>query len=480
MSFYDFLEASGAVLDSLLAQLVGNKNDYKGRLGSARKVLKRKHKHNGLRIGDKYVSLKQSLNGGLLLISKTGGGKSSKIFLQNLLGAAKMYPTNFICLDPTGELRDRSMPYLCDELEYEEDIINFSDASKSTITWNPIENLPQHRIHRFASELVALSSDSAPKDPIWNNLSSNLLAMNIRLLQLIGIQECINMYNVRFLVLTLQADNEKMNKLIAKYCDDSLFQDFKSFLNNDDKFLQSVLSSTLSVLNPWLDEHITKTTATTTLDMHSYRSDERKILFIQNEIMSQSYLKVLNSLFLKEWFTHITEAGIPEQGSNVIAFLIDEASSLKTSDKNFIPFISSQIRKYKSYGIWGYQSFSQCQDLLGREGAQTLKMNTGSVLYLGNQNLETAKEISQSLGKYTYMENDKKAAREVLTAEEVMYQGGAILISGSEPPIKLKKVRAYYEDKKMRKWSEIPVPDISSIIQEMPALLPIDELIKNV
>lgn len=478
MSIYDMLERGQAILDGLFAELFNTKNDYKGKLGNPRKVLKRRHKNNGLRIGDKYISLKQSLSGGLLLISKTGGGKSSKIFLQNLLGAGAMYPTSFICLDPASELRDRSMPYLADELAYQEDIINFSDASKSTVSWNPIEGLSGHRIHRFTTELVGVTSDSSPKDPIWNNMASNLLAMNIRLLQLIGQRQYINLYNVRFLVVTLQADIEKMHKLIAKYCDDALFQDFKSFLNNDEKFLQSVLSSTLSVLNPWLDENIIKTTASTNLDMSSYRSDDPKVLFIQNDIMSQSYLKGLNSLFLKEWFSHITESGIPKPESNIIAFLIDEASSLKTSDKNFIPFISSQIRKYKSYGIWGYQSFSQCQDLLGKEGAQTLKMNTGSVLYLGNQNLDTAQEISKSIGKYTYKENDKKMSREVRTAEEIMYQEGGILISGNQPPIHLRNIKGYYQDRKQRIWSEQAAPEIIPITQEMPSLLPIDELIK--
>lgn len=465
------------LLDELLAELTGTKNDYKGRLGKATTILKRKHRNNGLRIGNKYLSLKQTLDGGLLLISKTGGGKSSKIFLQNLLGASQMFPTNFVCLDPSGELREISMPYLYEELEYEEDIINFSDATGSTVCWNPIANLGEHRVHRFASELVAVTSDANPKDPIWNNMSSNLLSMTIRLLQAIDIPDYINLYNCRHLVVLLQAEREKMHRLIAKYSSDGLFVDFKSFLNNDDKFLQSVLSSTLSVLNPWLDENIIKTTSTTTLDMASYRGDAKKVLFIQNDIMSQSFLKGLNSLFLKEWFTHITEEGIPPTNSNVIAFLIDEASSLRTSDKNFIPFVSSQIRKYRAYGIWGYQSYSQCQELLGREGARTLKMNTGSVLYLGKQDLDTAREISGSLGKYSFEREGKKSTREVRTPEELMYLDGGILVSANQPPIQLKRVQAYYENRKMNQWAQTLPPAIKPIPQLMPPLLPIDELI---
>lgn len=478
MTIQDLLDEGQAILDGLFSQLFDTKNDYKGRLGNARKVLKRKHRQNGLRIGQKYISLKQSLDGGLLLISKTGGGKSSKIFLQNLLGAGEMFPTNFVCLDPAKELRQKSIGYLSQELGYLDDVINFADAFGSSVSWNPIGNLPYHRIHRFTDELVAITSDANPSDPIWNNMASLLLSIIIRLLKLIGLKEYINLYNSRYLITLMQSENPKMDKLIAKFCDDMLFEEFKAFLNNDSKFLQNIYSSTLSVLSPWRDENVIKTTSSTTLNMNSYRGETPKVLYIQNDVMSQSYLKGINSLFLKEWFTHIIDADVPDNDSPVIAFLVDEASTVRTSDKGFIPLITSQVRKYRSYGIWGYQSYSQCENLLGKEGAKTLKMNTGCVLYLGKQNIEVAQEISRSLGKFTYKKGDKKLTREVLTADEIMHQKGAILDADNQPPIRLKRVHGYFEHRKQRERSEIPAPPISPISQDMPPLLPIDELIQ--
>ena len=214
--------------------------------------------------------------------------------------------------------------------------------------------------------------------------------------------------------------------------------------------------------------------------MASYRTSN-KILFIQNDIMSQSYLTNLNSLFLKRWFSFITEQGVPSKDKHIISFLIDEASSLKMSDKQFIPFVVSQIRKYRCYGIWGFQSFAQVQNLYGKEGAETLKHNTGTVFYLGNQDLETGRAISQALGKYSYRKDDRKLTREVLTPQEAMYLKGAehggILVSGHQPPMIIKTIAPHYKHRKFQSWLYQEAPKISSKAHNMPPLLPLKELI---
>ena len=472
---------------TLIISLFTKSHTYKGRMGKAKTVLRRSHTQNGLRIGKKYISLKQSLDGGMLLLGSTGSGKSSKIFLQNLFGASKMIPTSFICLDPTHEQRDKAMPYLAEELDYAEDIINFSDATKSTVTWNPLDGLKADRVHRFAEELVVVNSTSKPKDPIWNNMSALVISMHIHMLKslepILGSNRYTNLYNVRYLTSLMQSNIEVVNRLYSKFANESLYVDYRGFLNSEEKFFTNVLSSVLSVLVQWKDSNVIRTTSSTTLDMASYRYSKR-ILFIQNDIMSQNYLKGINSLFLKSWFDHITEAGIPKDpDSHVLAFMIDEASSLRTADPMFVPFITSQIRKYKSYGIWGFQSYNQCIDLYTREGAETLRANTGSVLYLGHQDLQTGKTISQSLGKYSYSKNDKDGVREVLTPEEVMrlngHKDGGVLVCGNEPPILLKSIPPYFKDKTMREWSEVPAPPLVGISGEMPPLLPIDELLKQ-
>lgn len=486
MNIYDITDASGEFLDGILKQLTGGEHSYKGALGNPRRVLKHRHrKGNGIRLGNRFISMDQSLKGGALLIGKTGSGKSTKVFLVNLLCAPQMHPTSFVCLDLTKELRQKSGGFLSREAGYGEDVVNFSEADLSSVIWNPIEKLKESGIGRFAGEFVAIFSNDNPSDPIWNNMSTTLISILVHLLKLIedalGTNRYTNLYNVRYLTTLIQGEPNKVNALIAKYATEILFSDYKAFISNDSKFLNSVLSSVLSVLVLWTDENVIRTTSSTSINMESYRSEQR-VLWVQGSIMAQKHLTGLNSLFLKEWFTHIVEAGIPEKDSNVIAFLADEMSAVRTSDKNFIPFITSQIRKFNSYGIWGYQSFSQCEELYGKQGASTLKANTGTVLYLGKQDLETATQISRSLGRYSFEKDNKTATREVLTAEEAMYAGakeGGILLCGNERPIVLKRIRAYYEDRKLRKKSEIPVGDISTH-NPMPPLLPIDELIADV
>lgn len=487
MNIYDILDSIEDALDTLLRQLMGNKHSYSGKLGNPRRVLKRRHrKGNGLRIGQKVISIKESLKGGLLLISKTGGGKSSKIFAQNLFGASKMVDTSFVVTDMTAELRNITMPYMEDELGYGEDVLNFANAKESSVEWNPIEHLPLDRINRFASELVAIEGGTSNKDPIWNNTASAIIAMMILLLKsiepILGTNRYTNLFNVRFLVTLIQAEVKKMNVLVSQFGDQMLFTSYRGLIKNDPKFLNSALSNTLSILKNWQDENVIKTTSRTTLDMSLYRS-EKRVLWLQSSVMAQQALTGLNSLFLKEWMTQLMEAGIPKSDEQVIAFLVDEAGALRTSDKGFIPFISSQIRKYKAYGIWGYQSYSQCIDLYGKEGAQTLKNNTGTVLYLGGQDLDTATTISKSLGRYSFTKDDRLQHREVMTPQEVMHKtskDGGILISSGQPPMPLKRIKAYYQNKKFKEWAEEPAPQITNGTLEMPPILPVEELIGDI
>jgi len=484
MHIHDILDSIGDFLDSMLRKLAGNNHNYKGKLGNARKYLKRSHKKgNGIRIGEKYLSITQSLKGGLLLIGKTGIGKSTKIFLQNLFSETTV-PMSYVVFDMTSELRDTAMPYMEEELRYEEDILNSANAKKSTVEWNPIANLPLDRIHRFSDELVAIEGGDQVRDPVWNNTSSRIIATMIRLLQcieaIIKTNRYTNLYNVRYLVTLIQANVKVVNTLVACFGDDMLFTDHRALIRNEKKFLNSCLSNTLSILKLWQDENVIKTTSSTTLDMHAYRR-EKRILWLQASVSSQDYLSGLNSLLLKEWTTQLMEAGIPDPEDHTIAFLVDEAGTIKTKDKQYIPFLTTQLRKYASYMILGFQSFSQCISLYGKEGADILKSNAGSTLYLGSQGLDTATEISRTLGKYSFSNaNGHTSHREVLSPQEVMHstsKDGGILVINGKPPMPLKRIRAWYQNKKYKTWGEKSAPPIQGGIHQMPPLLPIDELI---
>ncbi len=464
---------------SIAINLLKKDHSYKGRYGNWRQILKKRHKQNGIAIGDRFISLKESLNGGMMLLGKTGIGKSSKIF-KMLLFKAENSNSSFVNLDVAGDIREDCYYPIVEKFGYKEEILNFSDASKSTVTWNPIEDLPYEKVNRFSNDLVVINMNSEnSKDPIWSLMSATLIGIIIRVLKRIDLKEYINLFNTRFLIKVLQSEPKKIDALVSKYADDSLFLNYRAFLNNEDRFLNSVLSNTLAVLQQWEDPNIIKVTSSSSLDMDSYR-EEKKVLYLQNDVMAQSYLASLNSLFFTSWFSHITSYIPNSNDDNVIVFGIDEASSLKMK-KDLIPLVVSQLRKHLSYGIWGYQSYSQVQDLLGFQGAETLRQNTGTILYLGNQDLDTGTRISRSLGRYTYDKEDRESVRELLTPEEAMYlddsKQGGILFSGQNRPMKLKRIKAFYEIPKYKKWAEMPAKPIPQMHHDMPPLLPIDSLL---
>lgn len=475
------IESVVELIQLLFDLLFTKDHSYKGAFGKKKKVLAKEHKENGIAIGNQFIDLKTSLAGGMMLLARTGMGKSSKIFKNNLFGAQKT-KASYINLDVSGELRNDCGAFMVEKLGYTEEILNFSDSTKATVTWNPIANLKEEQINRFANDFVSINMNSDPKDPIWNLMSSSLLSISIRLLKRIDLKQYINMYNVRNIISKLQAEPKKIDVLISYYADAYLYQDYKAFLNNEERFLNSVLSNTLACLQQFEDPNIIKTTSTNTLDMESYR-EGKKVLYLQNDVMAQSYLASLNSLFFTQWFSYITAQGIPEEDKQTIVFAIDEASSLKMK-KDILPLVVSQIRKYKSFGIFGYQTYNQVIDLLGLQGAQTLKQNTGTVLYMGDQNLDTARELSSSLGRYSYKSKEQEKTREVLTVEEAMYlddcKEGGLLCVGHHRPIKMKKIKAFYEIPEYKKWSEQEAPEITPISQDLPPLLPIDDFINKI
>lgn len=467
-----------------LADVIGKKShDYKAQFGKKGRVTTNS-RNASLYIGTDAIAPHIAMNS-TLLIGKTGSGKSTKVYHASLLQTptpkieeSDPASMSYVVLDPASELGRDTIAYN-EERGYQIDMLNFSDASTSTVSWNPIEGLTDSGITRFASEYIETSlRNSKSSDPFWGLSARRVLGFSIRLCGLFG-AKYTNLYNARYIVQLLSGDREELDRLLSlPLVPASLFEEYASLVNMGTKLLGSVLATTLASLELFSDPNIARVTSKTRLDMNSFR-DQSHILYVQTKVMDQEYVAILNTLLFSSFFSFSMSA-IPSNNQNTITFFMDECSSLVGMKPSLMSLASSNLRKHRSFFVGGFQSLSQMEDLYGKQNARTITQNAGSTLFFPNQDLASSREISEMLGRYTYVEEDRKHHRELLTVDEVSFskhKDGGLLFSGSERGIFLKYIRPFFKNRTLLKRSKIETKEREYIDASMPPLLPIKQLI---
>ena len=477
----------GGVLQLLveIAEAIGKKShDYRATFGERKKVISYS-KDASLYIGDDAIDQKIAMTSALLF-GRTGSGKSTKVYHSSLLQtpAPKVdeddpRSMSYIVLDPASEL-ERDTAAWNEERGYHTDVINFSDANRSTVSWNPIAGLTNSGVTRFAAEYIETAlRNSNSNDPFWGLSAQRILAFSIRLLRVFGTRYT-NLYNARFIIQTMSGDREELDQLLSKpTIPVDLFEEYVSLVNMGAKLLSSVLATTLASLELFSDPQIAMVTSETTLTMDDYRS-RSSILYVQTKVMDQEYVSILNTLLFSSFFSFCMSE-IPDDSMNSIAFFIDECSSLRMKP-SLLPLAVSNLRKHRSYGVFGFQSTSQLEDLYGQHNARTVIQNAGTCLFFPHQDMTSSRSISEMLGRYSFTENERTERRELLTVDEVSFlkhKEGGLLFSGSERGILLKDIRPFYKNQKLLKRSKTPIVEREYISPTMPELLPISHLIQT-
>lgn len=468
-----------------LVGVIGKKNhDEKASFGSKRKVMSRSTL-SSFYIGDDAIDPHTAYNSAII-IGRTGSGKSAMVYKPSLLQTPKPKveesdPASFsyVVLDPASEL-ERDSAGWNEERGYQTDVINFSDSSRSSVSWNPIEGLSDSEVARFASEYVETAlRTSGTNDPFWGISAQRALRCGVNIMRCF--HGYTNLYNVRNIISLMSSESEELDHLVSlPLVPSSVFEEYASLSSMGDKLKSSVLATTLASLEIFSDPEIARMTARSSLDMESYRA-QSKILYIQTKVMDQEHCAVLNTLLFSKFFAFCMSA-IPEDAENSIMFAIDECSSLRMKP-SLLPLAVSNLRKHRSFGVFGFQSLSQLEDLYGKDNARTVTQNVGTKLFFPHQDLTTSEELSRMLGRYTYKDEEgKKHTRNLLTPDEVSFlehKKGALLFSGTERGVLLKSIRPYYKNRSLLKRSKVEGGEREAIDSQMPALLPIQDIIKQ-
>lgn len=426
---------------------------YKAEFGKKYKLTRRKSAV--LYIGNDPIDLKLTMTSAVL-IGKTGSGKSTSVYFSSLLRAPKpkkgdQASMSYFVLDPAMELEKGSAAYL-ESLGYETETINFLSPEFSTLTWNPIAGLSDAEITLFANEYIETALGKGSSDPFWNLSAARVLAASIRLVKLFGYD---NLVSVRRVVQSMSGDLEAFQLLISQeVVSQELFDEFASILSMGVKLRGSVLATTLSSLQVFSDQRVAVMTDSSSIDMKSFRK-KSKVLYIQNRVMDQSSIAILNTLFFSRLFKECMKE-IPVKDENTIGFFLDELSSLEGMRSSLMALASSNLRKHRAFFVGGFQSVFQMQSLYSKQHTSTILQNV-SRLYFSGQDYQTARELSDELGRYSYTENEQQRSRELLTADEVtnISPESGLLFASGQRGVLLKRIKPYYKNRMLVKRSKL-------------------------
>jgi type IV secretion system protein VirD4 len=436
--------------DSLLSGKPKKNREYIADFASPGSLLSSSHKGFCLN-GRKNLSVKNSYQNALA-IGGTGTGKSTIVLITSLFTML----SSFIVHDPSGELFMKTSGYL-KSIGYRVLVLDFSNLLRSSY-YNLLSRIKSNSdIQKIANMLVEGALGKKSKDPFWNIQATALLTIIISLLQKME-PVYRTMHNVRQILNHMGSQPKSVDALFVKYADDSLFNEYKSFIAYDDKVVNGVIATCKASLQIFSDESIASITSYDDFSFQTFR-DEPTVLFINNSVADQRYYSVLTSIFFEQFFSFLLSR-FPKDHEKDVFLLIDEASSL------YLPTLSlavANVRKHRSGIMLLLQDFNQLIHQYGKQEAEAIKANCFAKIYFTGTSLDTAKELEQIMGRYEY-ENSKgsKIVRPLMTSDEIriMKSTQALLICGNNQPI-MTRLKPFYQQTTFREYSEIPVAELS-------------------
>ncbi len=402
-------------------------HDYKASFGSPGEYFG--YFNKGFAIGSRALTQSQS-HSHFLLSGASGSGKSVSVAVPSIIALSRGR-SSIIINDISGELWNYTSQYLANK-GYEVLRLNFSD-SKYSESFNPLLNCNTiSDIQKVAMMVVRNSLGESKSDPFWEQSAIMLISLFIRF-QVFHLEKTYcTLHNTLLLIQKFATEGDVCDRLIAKTNDEDLLAEYKAFLVSGQKTLQSIISTARTALHIFCDTEVQRTTAKNTIDFAMLRQKPIAI-FLNNPLKDLEYLKPLTALFIQSLFNFVLSRLPNKNDKHDIFFLIDEFASYTFPS---ITVTISNLRKYAGMCII-MQDDSALVARYGQAEANQIKTNCSVQCYLKGSPLRICKELSQTLGNYTYTdEKGVKRSRELMTADEIRMTDACITIINNQPPLK--------------------------------------------
>ena len=423
---------------------------YEDRPGSDNKLLTRH-----VRIGLDGRKHRRNLN--VLVIGGSGAGKTRFYVKPNLMQAN----TSYIILDPKGELAASVSGLLLDK-GY---VVRFLDLinMERSHCYNPFVYLRNDNdVQRLVTNLFKATTPkgSQSSDPFWDNAAQMLLLALIFFLKYEAPDDEQNFAMIMEMLRAGDVDEEHN----APSPLDNLFYDlektdpdhialkyYRSYHSGAAKTLKSIQITLAARLEKFNLESLASLTITDELELE--KLGERKTAIFALIPDNDTSFNFLVSILYTQLFQQLFETADKKYGGTLpvhVHFLMDEFANLSLPS-DFDKILSVMRSRGVSVSII-LQNLAQLKALFEKEW-ESIVGNCDEFLYLGGNEQQTHKYVSELLGKETidtntyglsygmrgnYSKNNQQAGRELLTPDEVRMRDNryALLFIRGERPVK--------------------------------------------
>ncbi|MBX9723280.1 MAG: type IV secretory system conjugative DNA transfer family protein [Candidatus Obscuribacterales bacterium] len=373
-----------------------------------------------------------------LICGPTGCGKSSSIFIPNLIQrvhasaivteatAGNEAPDLYL---KTGGWRETAGP---------QKIYYFNPDDLSSDRINPLDAVNSiDQAQNIAALIVQNTSKKfSGGDPIWETSERHLLtALILHVAAKRG-----HLGDVRVL---MKEGPEGMGAILENSSQKTARSEYMAFFKNSSEgFRNGVTSGLMQRLNLWINPKIVALTEKTDIDLEGL--SEELFTFYLAVPAQKTHLKPLASLVLN----FILDLALQKHFKHPLFLSLDEFTNF-----GYIPAIADKLTIIRHRGIAamiGIQDYIQMEKAYGREDATILFGQPATKVFFKPGDNLTARKISESLGKKTVVDRkltssgqitEREFGADLMTVGEVMSMDAAkaIVFTPLIPPMLMTK-----------------------------------------
>ena len=412
-----------------------------------------------VKIGFDAHKHRRNLN--VLVIGGSGAGKTRFFVKPNVMQAN----CSMVILDPKGEIL-RDTGYLLMKKGYKVRVLDLIDMQRSHC-YNPFVYLrDDNDVQRLVTNMFKATTPkgATSSDPFWDTAAQMLLRALIFYLKYEAPEDEQNFAMVMEMLRAGDVDEEDSKAMSAL---DTLFYDLRktdpdhialkyydAYHSGSGKTLKSIQITLAARLEKFNLESVAGLTITDELDLWKLGEEKTALFAIIPD--NDTSFNFLVSLLYTQLFQQLFEVADKKYGGSLpvpVQFLMDEFANVSLPD-DFDKILSVMRSRGVSVSII-LQNLAQLKALFEKQW-ESIVGNCDEFIYLGGNEKETHKYVSELLGKETidtntygkssgrngnYSTNYQNMGRELMTPDEVrmLDNGYALLfIRGERPVVDLK------------------------------------------
>ena len=414
-----------------------------------------------------------------LLYAPAGGGKTISWFITNLLH----YQGSTICADLKGPLYEVTAKIRQEKFGHEVFYIDPANITSGKygrkVCYNPLKIIIDAHLNGRSQDVFTnatnlglefipkVKNDTNSGNEYFRGGSRNILIFTFVYFVIFDVKRA-NFANILKLI---QDVDELVNALYEAVCSDVLSGDLadiaKQLLSvyekqDRDNHFGTFIEGARQVLNIYNKSgYLSDCTSDSDFSFADLKERNITLYMIVDPTRMQVFAPWLSLL---GWC--MTQEIMLARNSKPVLFLLDEASNFKIS--NLIERLT-ELREFGLRIFFAIQSFEAMEKAYSKEDVKILVQQCECQIYVDLQSYDTAKMITENLGKYTIKTqnyalghskkdkislNQNETGRSLLNPRELLESDEPIILSKNAPPIRAKKI-GYHEVMPWCEWAEI-------------------------